>query len=229
MKKLNLLVALLMSLISLQAVAQIRIVLSAALTEASYELRKQQYIDSLLIFKKMGYENVYVIEAIKRHGPSFLDDYTTNVYYSLANDATYKNIGTNEARTLLDGLNQFNFDPDDMIIKFTGRYQLLSDSFIKLVQNNPDYDAFVHFHPNGNIYTLAFAMKCKHVCEMYASMDLVKMEREWICVETEAANYIRRKQKEGNFKVLHVEKFDIKADMNGSPNGACMGGGVLFF
>jgi hypothetical protein len=229
MRRKNLLCIILFSLLFTKSSSQIRILFSAALSDYFYEFRKQQYIESLKILKNMGYRDVYIVEALRAPGPTFLNTYSKNVFYSTANNPKLRNNGINEARTTLQGTYYFKFDPDDMIIKFTGRYQLLSDSFIKLVQNNPDVDAFVHFHPNGNVYTFAFAIRCKYFQEMFEQVDYEKTERNMICIETEVANYIRKKMNEGNFKVMHVEKFDIKADVQGSTNSDVGSPTILYF
>ncbi|MCX5921933.1 MAG: hypothetical protein NTX86_01235 [Candidatus Dependentiae bacterium] len=201
------------------SLAQVRLVLSAALSNNYYEFRKGQYIETFGILANLGYQNPYVIEAIKKEGPTFLDEYTTNAFYSSANIPGLRNYGINEARTMLDGLTHFNFDDEDMIIKLTGRYQPTSDSFLKLVEQNPDVDAFVKVDQWGNVFTLGFAMRCKNMKEMYSSMDYSAMEHHMINVETEVGNYVRRKQTEGTLKIMYVNKLDLKANLYGSSSG----------
>lgn len=196
--------------------AQIRVVLTAALTDAYYEFRKAQYIESLELLASYGYQNVYIVEALKKHGPTFLDDYSNNVFYSLANDLTSRNQGTNEARTSLDGTYHFKFAPEDMIIKLTGRHHLLSGYFLKLVENNPDFDAFVKVDGDGNVYTVCFAMRCKYYQEMYEQMDYHFMEKNWVNLEYMVGYYIKHKIRDGNFKVYYVDKLDVTADNFGS-------------
>ncbi len=209
-------IALIAFLLSSCVYAKVCIVLSAALTDAYFEFRKTQYIESINILAQYGYHNPYVIEALRKQGPTFLDDYTSNVFYSTADDPRFRNKGINEARTMLQGIIHFNFNPDDLIIKLTGRYQLISDKFIKLVKNNPDIDAFVMVNEDGNVFTLGFAMRCKYMREMYENMDWEKMEHNWINVEHEVGNYIKRKKRSGSFKVKYIKKLYMKADLFGS-------------
>ena len=62
MKKNNILfLFLLVFLINLSIFPQIRIILSAALPDAYFEVRKQQYITSFNILAKYGYKDVYVV------------------------------------------------------------------------------------------------------------------------------------------------------------------------
>lgn len=206
---------------------RVKILLSAALIDVHYEFRKQQYIESINKFARYGYMDVYIVEAIKKHGPTFLDDYSKNVFYATANDSNFRNNGINEARTVLEGSYYFNFDPEDMILKMTGRYLLLSDYFITMVENNLDYDALIKVNKQGDMATLCYAMKCKWLREMYEQMDYDTMEKKWINVETEAAHYINRKITQGEFKVLFVDKLDVEANLFGS--STCQSSEVLIF
>lgn len=205
-----------LSCMPLYTYAHIRLLFSAALTDAFFDFRKQQYIESFSTLKSFNYKNVYVVEALKKAGPTFLDDYSDNVFYSTANDPRFRNQGTNEARTCLQATYYFAFDPEDMIIKLTGRHCFTSDIFLRLVENNDEYDAFVKLDAQTDVSTVCFAMKCKYFREMYETIDFNNMERRWINLETEVGNYIKRKIKAGNFKVKYVEKLGVRANNYGS-------------
>jgi hypothetical protein len=210
--------SLLLCVVSVYSSAHVRIVLSVALTDTYFEFRKQQYLEMFKTLATYGYgpTHFYIVEALKKRGPTFLDGHCQNIFYSTANNPNFRNQGTNEARTILQGSYYFNFDPEDMVLKLTGRYHLLSDYFLRLVEENPRHDAFVKIDKDGNVYTLGFAIRCKYLREMYETMDFVKMERNWINVENEVGDYIKRKVKSGDFKVFYVDKLDIKANIYGS-------------
>jgi hypothetical protein len=211
------------------ATAQVRLVLTAALTNNHYAFRKQQYLTAFALLKGFGYHNWYVVEAIKKQGPTFLNDFSPNVFYATVNNPSLRNQGINEARTLLEGTHHFNFNPDDMIIKLTGRYHLMSDYFLKLVEQNANnYDAIVKVNAQGQVYTLGFAMKCKYLREMFSTMNYTAMEQQMINVEREVGNYIQRKIAQGNFKVLYVPKLNIQANLFGSA-AAPGASGVLYY
>lgn len=215
--KRNMFFILIMFLINFRiSIPKIRILLSAALTEAYFDFRKQQYIESFNILAQYGYKNVYVVEALKKQGPTFLDDYSKNVFYSTANNSFFKNNGVNESLTLLEASYHFKFDPEDIIIKFTGRYQLVSDYLIKLVKRHPEIDAFVLFNKDATVVTGGFAMRCKYFQEMYKEMNYGAMEQFWLPVELLVGNYIKRKLKTRNFKVYYLKKLDMKANKFGS-------------
>jgi len=219
MKIKNLYIVLLLCIahtIFIPCTGQVRLVLSAAISDAYYEIRKQQYIASFHALAGYGYSNPYVVEALRKQGPTFLDDYSTNVFYSTANAPHYRNKGISEALTLLEGFYHFGFHPDDIIIKMTGRYLMVSDYLLRIVENHPEYDAIVKVDSIGQVHTLAFAMRCKYFQEMFSSIDYPRMETLWINIEREVGDYIRRKAQQGNFKVLYLPKLDIKADLIGS-------------
>lgn len=217
MKKVNLFLILLMACgITLGLYAQSRIVLSAALTDSYFEARKQQYVDAFNILKQFGYGNPYIVEAVKKQGPTFLNEYSNNVFYSTENDPKFKNYGINEAATVYEGICHFDFDPEDMVVKMTGRYHLISDHFLKMVEAHLDCDAIVKFNEPTSVDCAGFAMKCKFFKQMCENMDHDQMERDWVILETEVANYINKKVKEGNFKVCYLDRLDIRADLYAS-------------
>ena len=74
----------------------IRIVCTAALTDAFFEFRKQQYIEACFMLTKLGYKDFYIIEALKKQGPTFLDYCCPHVFYASANNPFLKNNGIND-------------------------------------------------------------------------------------------------------------------------------------
>jgi hypothetical protein len=197
----------------------IRLICTAALTNDFFDFRKQQYIEGFNILSTFGYNDVYVVEAIKKQGPTFLNDYSKNVFYATCNDRTLNNLQINEATTLLEGIRNFNFDPEDMIIKINGRYHLQSDYFLKIVEKNmSNYDGFfrgnLFFH--GDCGTLCYAIRCKYLREMLEEMDYDYMNRIWTCLEVMVGNYIHKKIKQGKMRVFFVDKLDIKYNAKGS-------------
>ncbi|GMU19467.1 MAG: hypothetical protein AMXMBFR12_06590 [Candidatus Babeliales bacterium] len=199
--------------------AQIRILLTAALTDAHYEFRKDEYIHAFNTLKNLGYEEFYIVEALKKGGHTFLDEYSSHVLYATANDPLCKNQGVNESRTMLEALDYFDFDPEDMIIKLTGRHRLISDFIIKMVENNPDCDVFFKYckgmYPaffDGMVPTMCFAMRCKFLREMYATIDYKKMQQENMPIEWLVPAFINRMVNEGKMKSMILDKLDIRVN-----------------
>lgn len=203
-----------------QAETHIRVVLTAALTDAHFEFRKNQYLESFSILRNYGYETFYVVEALKKQGPTFLDDCCDHVFYSSKNNPSYINNGINEAATFLEALYHFGFDDEDMIIKFTGRHQLTSDYLLRLVEDNLEYDALVKVNEDGNVFTLGLAMKCKHFKEMFERLNFSALGNFLRPIEYDVGDYIKYKVKQGNFKVYYIETLHMKAQLFGSSTAA---------
>lgn len=203
-------------IITIFSYSQIRVVLTTALTDAHYEFRKRQYIRAFDALKAFGCTNFYIVEALAKQGPTFLDDYSKNVFYATVNDPHCKNQGVNESRTLLEALRFFNFDPDDMIIKLTGRHCLISDHFLKTVAQHVDCDAIITYcqgrwpaFADGMVPTFCFAMKYKHLCQLYQDIDYSQMQSNNIPIESIVPYFISQKINEQDFKLLVLDKLDI--------------------
>lgn len=219
---------LLVSTHAIRIAGKVHILLTAALTEAHYEFRKKEYIAAFDNLINFGYQNFYIVEALKKSGPTFLNDYCKNVFYATSNDPDCINQGANESRTMLEALYHFNFDPDDIIIKITGRHRLISDHFLKLVQNNPEYDVFIKIcqdlmpaWQDGMIPSMCFAMRCKYLIEMYEEIDYIRMLEDNIPIEWEIPYYLFRKSQTESLKIYEVGKLDIR--MNAFASSASPG------
>ncbi len=186
----------------------IRIVCTAALIPQKYEERKRQYIRSLKKLKEMGYDP-YVIEPCQK-GPTFLDEYCNHVCYTQSNNPAWArgkgNYGINEAISLNIGLQYFNFDSEDIIIKLTGRYTLEKDEFIRLVENNSQADAVVRAWNEGDAYTGLFAIRLKYFIDFLNNgINIAEMERGPIPLEHFFGAYITKMRKKGA-KVFYIPR-----------------------
>ena len=83
---------------------------------------------------------------------TYLDQFN-NVFYTNNNNVKETHKGINELNDIKQCIENFNIKDDDIIIKLTGRYRVLDDSFFKLILNNKEKDAFVKFY---NVCTLQF-------------------------------------------------------------------------
>lgn len=198
--------------------AEIKILLTAAILppeyfsnkphlSANYETRKRQYTESLLLFKKYGLP-VYMVESCQK-GPTFLDNYCDNVCYTHSNIYEHAygtgNYGMNEVISIKIGLEYFAFNPDDMIIKFTGRYQLKTTEFIDLVNKNIDADAVLRVWPEHNYaYSALFAMKMHRFTEFLNSIDYEAMKKG-LGFEQALVRYIQKIANQGA-KIVYLPK-----------------------
>jgi hypothetical protein len=68
------------------------------------------------------------------------------VLYTENNTQQFKSKGTNELLDIKEVIEKCDIKDDDLIIKLTGRYRVLSPKFFEdVIANQKDYDAFVKF------------------------------------------------------------------------------------
>ena len=188
----------LLSNIQLLTKPNIKILCTAALIPNAYLDREQQYIHSLSIFKKHGL-SVYMVESCQQ-GPTNLDLHCDNICYTKTQLPEYAygvgNYGINEALSLAKGLEYFAFDDEDIIIKFTGRYEFKDTSFLNLVNKNLDADVVARIWSNGDVYTALFAIKAKYFKDFLNTIDYNAM-KNGKNLEHCFGKYIAKLQKEG--------------------------------
>jgi hypothetical protein len=135
----------------------IYLILTASLTDlhegSKSEVRMEQYKSS--ITKTLAYlpESIQPI-IVENNGlrKTGLDHFihqgkSVPVCYTSHNQQPHRHKGTKEAMDLHAVIRQFHIQPDDMIIKLTGRYHMLSSTFFEeVIEQEKNYDAFVKFY-----------------------------------------------------------------------------------
>lgn len=124
---------------------------------------------------------------------TFLDRFGVDVHYTENNNQSFKHKGINELMDIKSAISKYDIKDDDIVIKLTGRYKLIDDSFFKtVIENTESYDAFVKFF---NVFTEEFiendcvlglfAVRCKYLKDFeYDSLLEVP--------ETQFAEYLRK-------------------------------------
>jgi len=138
-----------------------------------YEHRKKRYLDS--INEAIKYAKMYNIKPIVVENScknSYIDNLECDVIYTDSKEIIKHNKGINELNDIKYIISKYNMNDDDIVIKLTGRYKLLSDDFFKLVSINKNYDSFLKFfnvctlqnHPNLDDCVLGlYAIKAKYI------------------------------------------------------------------
>lgn len=147
----------------------------------NYEQRKLEYLNSIMKTISFVRKDIKVI-IVENNGkrPTYLDTLGVEVHYTTNNTNTYIHKGINELQDIHSVIQEYGIQDDDTIIKLTGRYHFLNDSFIKTVIENQEYDGFVKYF---NVCTLTFekedcvlglyALKCRFLKEFrYSGTDL---------------------------------------------------------
>ena len=184
---------------------RIKIVCTSALTPTHYETREQQYKYALSLLKEKHKLDFYLVESIAS-GPTFLDEYCDHVLYTRSNNASILNHGVNEAVSLRIAFEEFNFDPETIIIKLTGRYTLESDEFIRLVEKNLDADVIARVWSDGATHTGLFAMRLKYWLDFLDNfIPYQEMIEKMTPVEHCIGRYIAKIKKEGA-KIIYLPR-----------------------
>ena len=174
-----------------------------------YENRKKTYLESILKTLSFIPENIKPI-IVENNGfrETYLDNINCDIYYTNNNSNIHNHKGVNELEDIKSVIEKYNINGDDIIIKITGRYHLINDDFLKLIVNNPEFDAYIKFF---NVCTLSFgyddsalgmyAIKCKYIKD-FNYIDFSKSP------ETEFALYVRNKIHP--LKVFSVDNLQLR-------------------
>lgn len=119
--------------------------------------RKERYLSAIkgtlshlptcitpIIVENNGKRETYLDHFV--HG-----DKPVRVVYTSNNETPYKNKATNEMADIKDAIRECGIQTNDMIIKLTGRYRMVSSDFFTDVIKHEKIDAFVKFY---NVVTM---------------------------------------------------------------------------
>jgi len=173
--------------------------------------RKNRYIDSIQALLNIVNGDVLIKPIIVENNgvkKTYLDDLQCDIIYTENNKTDYIQKGVNELLDIKEVISRYNIQDDDIIIKLTGRYKVLTSSFINTVKDNINtHDAFVKFF---NVCTLKymfddcvlglFAIKCKFLKDFnYNNLR---------SPECEFADYIRKNIDTG--RLIEIQTLDLE-------------------
>lgn len=160
-------------------------------------LRENQYKAGIAsaLDKIKGTQIVPIIVENNGERKTFLDDFGIDVLYTDTNN-TKTHYGNRELRDIMDTIKHFNIKDEDMIIKFTGRYPMIDNSFVKDIIENPETDCFLRFgsflnpvnYPMGDCITGLIAMRCKYVKLVEFVPEYTSIEWSWAKTATSIEN-----------------------------------------
>ena len=173
--------------------------------------REKRYIEciqQLLTLIKNDLSIKHIIVENNGLRETYLNNLDCDVYYTNNNNKDFAHKGQNELLDIKDVINHYDIKDDDVIIKITGRYKLLSSEFINLVKNNINiYDVFIKFFNvctkeymfNDCVLGL-FAIKCKYIKDF--NYQFTKSP------ECDFAEYVRKNINED--KIYEIKNFDLE-------------------
>jgi len=165
------------------------------------EQRKEEYLFSIsetlshlphtiqpIIVENNGQRETY-LDYFTHHSTKVSVVYTTNNIHS------FKNKGVNELLDIQEVIRVKNIKPDDIIIKITGRYRMLSPDFFNVVlRYQNEYDAFVKFYGSCSLQYEMYdcILGCYAMRSMYVSMFHYYQMNQYDSPEVAFATYVRR-------------------------------------
>jgi hypothetical protein len=174
-------------------------IITTSLIENCFELRKREYIQGInsVLDATKDIPNTKII-IVENNGKrdTFLDNFrdSCEILYTESNNIE-NNKGHKEIVDVKICIYHYNIQPDDFVVKFTGRYFILTDGFfMNTIRNaNDDFtniDAIIKYgwwqdlktYKIKDCITGLIGMKCKHVL----NIELNKLEEciEWKWAET---------------------------------------------
>lgn len=131
---------------------------------------------------------------------TYLDHFSHNsknvpVIYTNNNIYSFKNKGVNELLDIQDVIRLKKIDPNDMIIKLTGRYRVTSSDFFEsVIQFQKEYDAFIKFYGSCSLQYEKYdcILGCYAIRSMYVSMFHYHQMNQYDSPEIAFATYVRR-------------------------------------
>jgi hypothetical protein len=187
-----------------------RILFTSALISQDFDARKEEYLKGLESLKPF-WNDTTVIECARTESPWISDK--VPVYFTGVNNPSWRNKGANEANALLSFLTKHPGDPNQMVVKFTGRYRFKDSSFLDTCLTTK-YDAVVKLGEGSQVYTACFAMREGLLVDMLKSIDFNIMEIGMVNFEQLVANYVYKKLV--NYQTLG--KLNITAPVFGTGN-----------
>jgi hypothetical protein len=117
--------------------------------------RQAEYTTAIQAVQKYVPSEIQIrIVENSSESPTFLDSFGIPVIYTRHSNINVINKGIIEFKDLLYTLHTQGANPDDIVIKLTGRYSILNSLFFeRVLQTQTEYDAWVKFY---NVCTYEF-------------------------------------------------------------------------
>lgn len=160
-----------------------------------------------IIIENNGKRNTYLDNFYHYHRQH------VKVFYTDNNKQQFKNKAVNELIDIKELIEKYGIEDDDIIIKLTGRYRLLSPKFFKeIIENENNYDAFIKFfnvcelkYSNNDCILGCYAIRTKFLKLInHLSIDNYKY------AEVGFAKYIRF----SGARIKEIEQLDVECSFS---------------
>ena len=136
----------------------------------NYDQREQTYLKNIRKTLEMCPSTIKpIIVENNNLSESYLDVFECDVCYTDNNRIKYHHKGVNEMMDIQTVIDRYEIQDEDMIIKITGRYTLLNDTFFQQVLREKADAYFKFFSVGGLIFIETdcvmglWAVKCKYL------------------------------------------------------------------
>lgn len=166
-------------------------IVTTSLINTDFEIREQQYINGITTLKSIVKNNIekdYKIIIVENNGSrkTFLNDIHNEVLYTNNNSCCMLNKGNTELMDIKDVISNYNIQPNDFIVKLTGRY-IIQDNSDFINNLNEDYDCIIRYgsymNPCNENYddcvSGLIGMKCKYINTIQFAEPNKPIERQW--------------------------------------------------
>jgi hypothetical protein len=165
------------------------------------EERKNRYLYSISeTLKLLPHEIKPIIVENNGKRETYLDKFYhhhkqhVKVFYTDNNKLNFKSKGINEFLDIKEVIERYGIEDEDIIIKLTGRYRVLSsDFFEEIIKNQNNYDVFIKFFGTCSLkFELydcilgCYAIRCKYL-KMFNQLSIENYQS----AEIAFAKYVR--------------------------------------
>jgi len=181
----------------------LKVLFTSALIDYKFDIRKYEYIKSYnKLTEYIDKKDIYIIECYKNEY-HFLE----NVFYSNTNNDNLNNKGVKELMAIIKFLETHKIDDDELIVKMTGRYLLLDDTFLK---NITGYDCYIRKDKYNQVFFGLFAIKFKIFKQFLDYVDLNFLETHMVNVEKALSMYLDK----FNINYYEFNKLNLYSNIN---------------
>jgi len=164
---------------------------------------------TLNIIKKNNHNIKPIIVENNGISDTFLNNLGCDVVYTNTNKYKCPHKGVNELLDIQHVIRHYNMNDDDIIIKLTGRYKMLDDSFINIVKNNT-HDAFIKFF---NVCTLKY-MKNDCVLGMFAIKCKYLKQFAYKCTKSAECDFAEYVRSVPNINLMEIATLNLECCFN---------------
>ena len=172
--------------------------------------RKERYLYAISeTLKIVPYKTIIVENNGKRD--TYLDS-LQEIFYTDNNKYSFKSKGINELFDIKDVIKQYNIQDDDIIIRLTGRYRLLSSHFLDQINTYDTYDAFIKFYGSCSLQFEQYdcILGCYAIRAKYIKLYNPLLITNYKSAEVAFARYIRF----CGAKVKEIKHLDVECSFS---------------